>query len=844
MGLLGVCQQHTTDIPFGPWRGIWRDFFGITSSMSLNQQIENLSVRLEELLPGSKADLPLWADPLGLPIPQTDAVAMLTAEARQARFFTMVRRCFQAAAIQQPLMLIAEGLHWADQSSLALLDEVTAHIENSALFVAITFRAEDDLSLDSLKRPFCQSIHVNDLSATHARQLLKHLVGADELPQAVEQQLGLRDREGRDSVVNPLFLEEALNVMTSAGVLKVNGRIQVDETKLAQMQVPDTIHGLLLARLDRLPPATRDLLQVASVIGRQFELDSLTALSQRLPRQLMLDLLNDLTTADMTRLVTADPEWIYLFQHAMTHEVAYESLPFARRQELHALVADWIRERHEDNLRPYHPILAFHFSRAGIHEDGLHFSLQAAEDARAIFANKEAVELYNLAEGHLRALGIEDRWETAVDLLLARTEAKRFLGAFNEAVTDTAQAENILSNNGNDSARKLRIQNLLAELKCRQGSFEEARKIVKRVINNLEQDLPLDELARTYQWDGFAASSLGDFDDALKSLKIAEDLCVQVSNNVRMAGVLENTAFVYFMQKKLEFALEAMQKSVNLSRDVSIPANAASSLSNIALIQFQLGRASEALVSLNDAIELVRDTSRNFLATALSNKAEILAYLGNFDEAKKVFDEAIHLFTAMDDQQGLLDAYLLLGYEYHCALEQWDEADYYFDRAANIINANDGEFSESKARLLIGNSQIALQKGQLTIANDAISKAEKLVLENSLSWWRPVVDYLNGKILIKEQNIASARESFQSGIAAIENEGCPDYLPLLQFELVKLEKDSEQMGKLLLACIESLINRSRFVDKKYCIQQIKEYPFANLPVEIGNKLSDLQKRLK
>jgi predicted ATPase len=124
---------------------------------------------------------------------------------------------------------------------------------------------------------------------------------------------------------------------------------------------------------------------------------------------IMSALLQELASEDLTQLVTADPEWIYLFQHALTHEVAYESLSYARRQTLHRAMADWIMAaRFADNLRPYYTLLAYHYSRADAHEEGLHYALAAADDARDIFANEEAADLYRLAESHLLVLGKEE----------------------------------------------------------------------------------------------------------------------------------------------------------------------------------------------------------------------------------------------------------------------------------------------------------------------------------------------------------------------------------------------------------------------------------------------------
>jgi len=816
IGLIGVCQQHTADIPFSPWRGIWRDFFGLTTSMSLAQQIDVLTARLADLLPGSEADLPLWAETLGLPIPQTDAIAILTAEARQARFFTLVRRCFQASAKRQPLLVIVEGLHWADQSSLALLDEIAAHLENHALLVALTFRSKDSVQLTALERPFCRTIPVNDLSAAHARQLLQHLVGAEELPQAVEQQLGLRDREGRDSVVNPLFLEEALNVMTAAGVLRVNGRIQVDEQKLAQMQVPDTIHGLLLARLDRLPPATRDLLQVASVIGRQFELDSLGALSQRMPRQLMLDLLNDLTMADMTRLVTADPEWIYLFQHAMTHEVAYESLPFARRQELHALVADWIQERNQENLRPYHPILAFHYSRAGIHDEGLRFSLQAAEDARAIFANKEAVELYNLAEGHLRALGIEERWETAVDLFLARGEVLIFVGDIDLASSDAIVALQ-LGEKQKSPVNIARANNLKADTLYRQGQFDEVIRLTRKTIDLMDV-IPEDELARTYMWAGWAASSKLDHELALDYLKRAEQICLRNGFNNRLARTLEAISYTYFSQKKLELSLDAMQRSVELSRSFSSPANIGISLNNIAYVQYTLGRGQEALITFNEAVEIARDTSQNLLALALCNRAAVNCYLGDFSHALADFEESFVIAKSIDNIQVMVENLLFWGYEYSSVMENWGEVRDKLSAVSELINLQPESFLEERVRYLLGIGQVELYAGDMALSKAYLDEAKELAYKHKFYWWYPAIYYFIGLLNQFDLEFKDSLDCFQQGVEAVKAGGCPDYLPLLLLAMAKIEPDQDLQFALIVRCVNTTENRARYLDRVKCLE--------------------------
>ncbi|MEJ2747542.1 MAG: adenylate/guanylate cyclase domain-containing protein, partial [Anaerolineae bacterium] len=647
----GEGQQHTNDIPFGPWLSIWRDFLGLTSGMGVEEQATAVTNRISSLVPDCSDDIGLWWEFLGLPIPQGEHLQKLSAEVKQARFFRMVRLAFQAAAAQQPIFIILEGLHWADQSTLALIDELSVHLENHAIFIGMSFRPISQLSLEAFNQPTCIPIVLSDLPAKYGRQLLQQLIGTTQLPAAVEQHLGLRSREGLESPVNPLFLEEAVNVMMGLGVLQVNGRVQVNETLLSQMHIPDTIHGLLLARIDRLPLASRDLLQVASVIGRQFNLDPLVSISPDTPRSVATDLLEELAAEEITQLMTADPEWSYLFQHAMTHEVAYESLPFARRQALHAAVARWLEAQYQDNLKPLYAVLAYHYSHADDHEHGLRYALAAADNARDLFANQEAVELYTLAESHLQVLDGDAYWETAVTLLLNRSDALRLLGDFSQAIKDVEKAI-ALAQAHNHQGKIAQAYNLLAQLKYYQSHYTKVLELTGKIIKKSIDEITPTEMAKAYMWSGMATTSLSDYPTALAQLHQAKAICESIKENRVLADVLGAIAFVYYSQKKLELALETMQQAVALSRNYSTPVKIGFILNNIALIQLNLGQPEEALKTLNETAVLAEETSQNLLAYAIVNRAEVYAYLGQFVLAQKDLDKAINLFTAMDDEIG------------------------------------------------------------------------------------------------------------------------------------------------------------------------------------------------
>lgn len=819
-GLAGVCHQHTTDNPFNPWQSIWRDFFGLHTDMELAAQVQTVVQRTRALVPDCGDDVGLWGEGLGLPISQSTALEELTAAARQSRFFMLVRRCFRAAALEHPLLIVLEDVQWADQTSLALADDLAVHLEDSAIFFAVTYRTSDIPALQMLDRPSCIRILLADLSPRSARQLLHHMIGTAELPPAVEQHLGLRDREGRDSPVSPLFLEEALNVMMGAGVLEVNGRLRVNEQLLTQMQLPDTIHGLLLARLDNLPPANRDLLQVASIIGRQFALEPLHNIVSGIPRTMITQQLAQLSEADMTRLVTADPEWIYLFQHAMTHEVAYESLPYARRQAVHMAVADWLAQRYSDNLRPFYALLAYHYGRADSHDKGLYYALAAANDARDIYANKEAVELYRQAGEHLQALGVEENWKTAVELYLSRATVLRVLGNLTNAMTDAENAQ-ALATAHQDSFLIAQSYNLMAELKYRQNAFEESHAFANRVIQELKTAVSANELAPAYHWSGMSAGALGDYDLALSALHKAEQLCIATHNNFRLALALEATAFVYYSQKKLDLALQAMQRSVSLSRNFSTSLNTASALNNIALVQFRLGQASGALATLNEAISLFRDTSLNYLAQALTNRGEVLAYLGQFGNSLHSFEEAKALFETgnIDEEGGMAELYLLWGYEYDSVLGNWQEARIHFEKAQRLIEGVLSDDPELRARWCIGLGQLELKAGKVETAVFLLDEAAQIITERGLSWWLPAARYYQAMIQLKLNNLAQAKTLLVQAMEAVDQEGNPDYLPLILLEMAQLETEIAPKRHYLDMCIQKAETRCRYMDYLVCLKK-------------------------
>ncbi len=813
--MIGFCQSHLMDAPYAPWLDIWRSFLGLAPGMPAETQRHLIAAQTAALWPaGDPADAALWADVLGvgdLPAHLAD----LTPAARRDRFFTLVRRCFYAYARQRPLLLCFEDAHWADRTSLELIDALTEEVNQWPLFVMMTLLSPENAPpppLAALERPTCIRIQLRELPAHHAPALLRPFIGNLELLPTAAQRLGLRDRDGRASPINPLFLQEALQAMEAMGGLRRNGKASWDSRRLEAMQLPDTIHGLILSRLDRLPAASRQLAQAAAVIGRQFELPLLQNIAPQWPAAEVAAHLQGLADAGITQLIAAEPTWVHRFQHVLTREVAYESLPFAQRQALHAAIAAWLEDTHRENLKPVYAVLAYHYGRAQLPQPGLRFAAAAADEARRIFANWEAADLYAQAEAHLQQLGAAADAGQAVHIYLSYGHVLLLLGEFGRAEPLFEKGRALAQAQG-ETAAFAHACNLLAELKVRQTQYAEAARFTQPV-KVLAGQIAADELALAYLWDGWIASHGGQYDRALRELKQAAALCENAGNQKRLALSLEAIAFAHYSQRELNQAMAALQESVQLARLFSTPVNVGYTLNNLAWCQYEAGYAAAALDTLEEAVQLGEQSSRNLLAVALTNRGGVLCYRGQYEAAQRDFERAVDLLELMDDQYMLVEAHLQWGYEYAAAQGKWAEAEAHLQTAQGLIGEQAAAYPQEQARVWIGLAQAALAQNRAAQAAALLAQAQGLV--EGMPWQQPAIAYFAGLAHQQQGEVEAARRQFQEGCQRVEAQGCPDYLPLLLLELGRLETEAAQRRLYLEQCLQAADRRARYGDRAYC----------------------------
>jgi hypothetical protein len=404
--LEGRCVSYGERLPFLPFQVLMRDWLGAAPEQSEAEVGALLDERLARLVGERAPELrPFLGPVLGLtPRLEDDArLGGLRPEDVQLRTFAAVGQLVARLADRGPVVMVLDDLHWADASSLELAEHLLALADEAAVLLVLSGRPEEEHAWARLRERAVrdlprrvQTVALTALAREVDRELLGALVGGAPLPSELEQRM-LERAEG-----NPFYLEELVRSLVDAGALvREDGGWRFEGQ--AEVQVPETIEKLILARVDLLSPVARELLFAAAVLGRRFTrplLESVAGDASSLP---------ELRRAELVLEGRRWPEEEYRFKHHLIQEATYGSLLKRRRLELHRRAAEAIEAAFAERVEERLGILAHHWGGAGEPERALEYHLRAGDRAWRIAAVREAVDHYGAALDAARGLELDAR---------------------------------------------------------------------------------------------------------------------------------------------------------------------------------------------------------------------------------------------------------------------------------------------------------------------------------------------------------------------------------------------------------------------------------------------------
>jgi class 3 adenylate cyclase/ABC-type oligopeptide transport system substrate-binding subunit len=405
----GRSVSYAQNIPYWPVRDLLREWLGVDAATPEARVRLELKAELAQLLADdAESAYPFVASLLGIGLEPDAAqrVRDLSRESLQRETFESFTELVCRLAREASLCLVLEDLHWADDSTLELLENLLTVTDEAAVGLVFLYRAERDHGSWRLGERARQrhphryrELELRPLADDASRALAVRVAGA-ELPDSVAELLTVR------AGGNPFFLEEALHDLVERGALqRTNGRL-VLAVDIDELAVPTLVQGALQARLDRLEPETREAIGVAAVAGRTF---GLPLLEQILPHEQVARALSELQRLDLVVERRRRPAPEYGFRHGLVQEVAYASLVEGKRRRLHLKVGEAIEALSVASPESSYGLLARHFAEADVPDKAADYLLLAGDAARALYADQEALEYYGKARTFLARLGDERR---------------------------------------------------------------------------------------------------------------------------------------------------------------------------------------------------------------------------------------------------------------------------------------------------------------------------------------------------------------------------------------------------------------------------------------------------
>lgn len=386
--------SHGVTSPYLAWRPLLRGLLGLEGEQAPAEQIEHIQQQLTQIDPNLAARLPLLGEILGMDIPDNALTGSFEAQLRRQSLFALVLDLVRHQAEQSAMLLVLEDAHWLDDLSRDLTRYVAQQIDQLPVLLLTVYRPPEIEGQETLwETPprHLDEIELGPFSPQESAELVRLKLADRDLPPALLEEIQERAQG------NPFFVDEFVNLLSEQG-------INLDDPQaLSRVEVPDSLRTLIIARLDQLAESERMTIRVASVIGRLFRAGWLLRIYPGEMQDILLQRnLEQLSSLDLVTADRTEPELEYLFKHALTQEVAYETLSFSNRRMLHERVADYIEQAYGQDLGRWYGILAYHYGRAEHRAKEFHYVRLAAERSARESAHRQAAAFY------ARAIDIQD----------------------------------------------------------------------------------------------------------------------------------------------------------------------------------------------------------------------------------------------------------------------------------------------------------------------------------------------------------------------------------------------------------------------------------------------------
>jgi class 3 adenylate cyclase/tetratricopeptide (TPR) repeat protein len=621
-------------------------------------QLVTLDIALQEAIPAL----------LGLldALPDDSPFFKLEPPQRRQRTLDALKRVLLRESQGQPLVLVFEDLHWIDTETQALLDSLIESLPTAQILLLVNYRPEYQHGWGS--KTYYTQLRLDPLPPASANELLLALLG-DAPSLAPLTQLLITRTQG-----NPFFLEESVRTLAETQVLVGERGAYRLAKALPSIQVPATVQAVLAARIDRLPPEEKQLLQTAAVIGTEVLLPLLQVIAE-LPEDALYRSLAYLQTAEFLYEMHLFPNQVYTFKHALTHEVAYGSLLQERRRTLHARIVEALEAFGRDRVTEVASVakgfpagrqdldqveqLAHHALRGEVWDKALAYLQQAGEKAMTHSAPREAVGYFEQALDALQHLPEQrDTRAQAIDLRLDLGWPLQRLGEWRRSLDILHEAE-ILAEALGDHRRLARVAVYIVNHLRTMGDYDRALAVSQRalVLATALGDVVLQGYANARL--GQIYYLLGDYRRAGEMLRQSATALAGERNRERFGlpflPVVHTRAYLVMCLAHLGAFAEGHSigtETIRTAEAVNHPYSRATASYSIGVLFLRQGALSQAILAFERSLAICRaEHIEDWLPVLTGALGYAYALAGRLAEALLLREQATEQQTTVPDER-------------------------------------------------------------------------------------------------------------------------------------------------------------------------------------------------
>jgi len=675
----------------------------------------------------------------------------LDAKERYENTFIALSTLLRAESLQKPLVLFIEDVQWLDDDTSAFLPyfvrSVSAERDISYPIAILATRRPGGGSLEFGEVIEPQTLALARLPSSDLSRLAEHVLGgyvSSSLLELLEQRT-----EG-----NPFFVEQILRYLAEKNLLTENKEGFFDTDLRAERSLPLDVGAILIARLDSLAQNVREVVQTASILGREFEVQLLTRMLRG-----DSDLPQKIDHAERADIWVPLDQIRYIFRHALLRDAAYSMQLLTRQRELHAIAVSAMEMLYAHDLGPHYGELAYHAERANLIEKALLYLPLAGKLAASAYQNRQAVDYYSRA----LALAPPENLQAQFDHLLSRAKLYGLMGE-----------------------RKLQVQDL---------------DMLERLSRQIDDDKLL---ARIWIMRADYALTISDFQFAIQKAKQALSLAQSSGVQDIAFDAYRISPLALLRQGKLDEAMQQSQEGLKLVRSLGMRIEEGKILNSMGLISLEQNEPASAQTYFEEALYIARETSNRGLETkSLNNLGNSAGFiLGDYVAAREYYEQANLIARERGDRS--LQSATLVNLGWVAGMQgDFDSARSYHEQALSLAREVGDLYHETYT--LINLSSVAISQAEVQAAVNYARQANELskkIGERSGEAWSLL--YL-GHAYLLAQNYKRARDTFQESVTIREELGQKGlaFEPSAGLILVALEADdistaSSETEKILL----------------------------------------------